>query len=180
MSPRLRPRPAMLTLLAALLLATAGCGEPQSRPQVPGGDVGLPQERITLLPGPRQQLYQRPAPYQDDTVAINTGKALFAAYNCIGCHAPEGAGGMGPPLRDAEWKYGSDPQSVYETILKGRPDGMPTWQGKIPEDEVWKLVAYVRSLAPPPVTTKIPPLRGAEGDTTTGVANDTTPADTTR
>ena len=30
---------------------------------------------------------------------------------------------------------------------QGRPNGMPSWAGKIPNGEIWKIAAYVRSLA---------------------------------
>jgi cytochrome c oxidase cbb3-type subunit 3 len=53
---------------------------------------------------------------------------------------------MGPPLMDSEWRYGSDPASLFETIVRGRPDGMPSFGGHIPADQVWKIVAYVRSM----------------------------------
>src|SRR5581483_11928376 len=66
--------------------------------------------------------------------------------NCVGCHA-HGGGGMGPPLMDQKWIYGSEPEQVYATIMEGRPNGMPSFRGKIPDDQVWKLVAYVRSLS---------------------------------
>jgi cytochrome c oxidase cbb3-type subunit 3 len=66
--------------------------------------------------------------------------------NCAGCHSPGGGGGIGPALTDDEWIYGSDPENVFDTIEKGRPNGMPSYQGRIGNSEMWKLVAYVRTL----------------------------------
>ena len=74
------------------------------------------------------------------------GQRLFGWYNCAGCHA-NGGGGMGPPLMDDEWIYGSSPENIYTTIVQGRPNGMPSFAGKIPTPQVWMLVAYVRSLS---------------------------------
>jgi cytochrome c oxidase cbb3-type subunit 3 len=54
---------------------------------------------------------------------------------------------MGPPLMDDKWIYGSDPASVFASIVEGRPNGMPSWRGRIPNYEVWRLVAYVRSMS---------------------------------
>ena len=54
---------------------------------------------------------------------------------------------MGPPLMDDKWIYGSDPSQIFATIVEGRPNGMPSWRGRIPNYEVWRLVAYVRSLS---------------------------------
>ncbi len=53
---------------------------------------------------------------------------------------------MGPPLMDANWIYGSQPQNIHDTIVEGRPNGMPSFRGKIPDQQIWELVAYVRSL----------------------------------
>lgn len=78
--------------------------------------------------------------------AIGEGKHLFVQFNCVGCHAM-GGGAIGPPLMDAEWIYGSDPENVRESILDGRPNGMPAFRGRIPEDRVEWLVAYVRSMS---------------------------------
>ena len=48
---------------------------------------------------------------------------------------------------DSEWRYGSDPASLFQTIMQGRPNGMPSFGGHIPEDQVWQIVAYVRSMS---------------------------------
>jgi cytochrome c oxidase cbb3-type subunit 3 len=48
---------------------------------------------------------------------------------------------------DAKWAYGSEPDQVFATIVEGRPNGMPSFRGKIPDYQVWQLVAYVRSLS---------------------------------
>ncbi|MCB5187505.1 cytochrome c [Methylobacillus caricis] len=86
-----------------------------------------------------------PHPYINNRHAINEGKRLFSWFNCAGCHA-NGGGGMGPPLIDSHWIYGSKPENIFASIMEGRPNGMPAFQGKVSEQEVWKIVAYVRSL----------------------------------
>jgi cytochrome c oxidase cbb3-type subunit III len=30
--------------------------------------------------------------------------------------------------------------------VKGRPNGMPAWSGRIPEYQIWQIVAFVRSM----------------------------------
>ena len=84
--------------------------------------------------------------YEQNAFALSEGKRLFTSFNCSGCHA-HGGGGMGPPLMDEKWIYGSNPEQVFSTIIQGRPNGMPAFGGKIPEYEVWQLAAYVRSLS---------------------------------
>ncbi len=84
--------------------------------------------------------------YRENAYAVSEGEKLFAAYNCVGCHA-HGGGGMGPALMDNKWIYGSQPQQIFSTIVEGRPNGMPSFRGKIPDFQVWELVAYVRSMS---------------------------------
>jgi cytochrome c oxidase cbb3-type subunit 3 len=76
---------------------------------------------------------------------ISQGKRLFHWYNCAGCHS-NGGGGMGPALMDEKWLYGHEPDVIYATIMEGRPNGMPSFRGRIPDDQAWQLVAYVRSM----------------------------------
>ena len=69
-----------------------------------------------------------------------------AEFNCAGCHA-NGGGGMGPPLMDAAWIYGGEPDSVYATIVQGRPNGMPAFGKRAQPRQAWQLAAYVRSMS---------------------------------
>lgn len=85
-------------------------------------------------------------PYSGNAWGISEGKRLFGLYNCVGCHA-NGGGGMGPALMDARWIYGSDDRTVFETIAKGRPNGMPAFGSRITESQIWMLVAYVESMS---------------------------------
>jgi cytochrome c oxidase cbb3-type subunit III len=77
---------------------------------------------------------------------ISQGQRLFAWMNCSGCHS-HGGGGMGPPLRDDEWRYGGSMPELVSTILDGRPNGMPAFRGRITDDQAWQLAAFVRSLS---------------------------------
>jgi cytochrome c oxidase cbb3-type subunit 3 len=84
--------------------------------------------------------------YEENAFALSQGKQLFSQMNCVGCHA-HGGGGMGPALMDDKWIYGSQPEQIFSTIVEGRPNGMPSFRGKLPDYEVWQLAAYVRSLS---------------------------------
>jgi cytochrome c oxidase cbb3-type subunit 3 len=86
------------------------------------------------------------SPYQDNAWAISEGKRFYVAYNCNGCHA-HGGGAIGPPLMDDEWIYGFEPANIYGAILEGRPNGMPSFRNKIPDQQIWQLVAYVQSMS---------------------------------
>jgi cytochrome c oxidase cbb3-type subunit 3 len=47
---------------------------------------------------------------------------------------------------DDQWIYGSEIENVVSTIREGRPNGMPSFRGKIADDQIWEIAAYVRSL----------------------------------
>jgi mono/diheme cytochrome c family protein len=93
-------------------------------------------------------------PYERDKQAITTGGKLFIAYNCLDCHGAEGSGGMGPSFQDGRWHFGGSPGAVFESIYQGRPDGMPAWGGRITNDQIWMLTAYVRSLSSKDLSTE--------------------------
>lgn len=135
-----------LALPLALALAACDREERHFREAPPSvTPVGLVQ-LSPLEPGVATTPPRARSPYEDNAYAVSEGQRRFASYNCIGCHA-HGGGGMGPPLIDDEWIYGSEPENIYETIVEGRPNGMPSWGGRIPSYQIWQLVAYVRSLS---------------------------------
>lgn len=85
-------------------------------------------------------------PFEGQPQAIAEGKALFGSMNCVYCHAPGGAGLMGPALNGRGWRYGGTPAEIYNSIHDGRPKGMPAWGERLPPDEIWKLVVFIESL----------------------------------
>ena len=86
------------------------------------------------------------SPDEGNAQAISEGQRLFNWYNCAGCHGVHGGGGIGPPLTSQRLIYGNEPENIFDTIIKGRPRGMPSWGARIPESQIWQLVAFVRSL----------------------------------
>jgi cytochrome c oxidase cbb3-type subunit III len=78
--------------------------------------------------------------------AMSTAHNLFQ-QNCAQCHGSDGGGAMGfPNLRDADWQWGSDADSVVATIAGGRVAAMPPWSAVIGEPGVEDVVAYVQTL----------------------------------
>ncbi len=108
--------------------------------------IGIP---VGPIPGPHQQPTLPANPYDGNPVALEEGRRLFGWYNCAGCHGGHGGGGMGPSLRDQRWIYGGSPAHVFASIAEGRGKGMPSWGTKIPQDQIWKLVAYIKSMRTP-------------------------------
>jgi cytochrome c oxidase cbb3-type subunit 3 len=135
-------------LIALVLLTLAACEREERRfRELPSAAGRRGSERlVSLVPGPMVPDVKVDNPYGYNAYAISEGKRLFTWYNCQGCHS-NGGGGMGPPLMDERWRYGSDPEQIFATIWEGRPNGMPSFQRKIPEYQVWQLVAYVQSLS---------------------------------
>jgi len=87
-------------------------------------------------------------PYEADEEALAEGKRLYNQFNCSGCHA-SGGGAIGPALMDEVWIYGNQPGNIYSTLVEGRPNGMPAFGGRIPEDKIWRIAAFVSSLSKP-------------------------------
>ena len=85
-------------------------------------------------------------PFYGSAYDISEGQRLYQWYNCVGCHA-NGGGAIGPALMDDEWTYGSLPQQIFASIAEGRPNGMPSWKHRLTNQQIWQLVAYVRSLS---------------------------------
>lgn len=128
---------------------SAGCERESRRYQeLPAAANRETDVRVSQLqPGGAQQSAPVKSPYQDNAWGMGEGKRLYAAYNCSGCHAANGGGAIGPPLTDDKWIYGSAPEQIYATISQGRPDGMPSFGGHIPAQQIWQLVAYVQSMS---------------------------------
>jgi cytochrome c oxidase cbb3-type subunit III len=141
-----------------LVLLLAGCGAQEVQqsapvtPLTPSGNSGngaviasafapgLDHSVVTIDP--------RAKPYYDNAAAVMAGKTLFGQYNCSGCHS-NGGGGMGPALMDDEWIYGDRLEQIHQTLVEGRPNGMPAWGNKVPDEQLWQLAAYVRSMSLP-------------------------------
>ena len=131
-----------------MLAMIAGC-QRESRHFEPTAGPGItpPMVRMSELQpaqvNPKQSIAPR---YEVNAYSLAEGKRLFEWYNCNGCHA-NGGGGIGPALMDNVWIYGAEPENIYATIVQGRPNGMPSFGGHIPDEQVWQLVAYVRSMS---------------------------------
>ncbi len=89
-------------------------------------------------------------PLADDPDAVQRGMKDFDAFNCSGCHAPNGGGAMGPSLSDDMWIYRSSPANIYLSIAQGRSAGMPAFGAMLPDRTLWELVAYIQSIAEKP------------------------------
>jgi cytochrome c oxidase cbb3-type subunit III len=135
------------TLVGVALIALSSCEREkrQFREDPPAAPASAQVRQSELRPGSPTPAEVK-QPDEVNAYALSEGKRLFDAYNCAGCHA-QGGGSIGPPLMDDKWIYGSNPSNIYSTIIEGRPNGMPSFSDKIPDSQMWQIVAYVRSMS---------------------------------
>ena len=140
-------RRARAAFLGAALLACAGCQRSRRELHVKAPFAARPKSPAGggLEAGAKSVPLETRNPYEDNAYAMTEGQRLYNWYNCSGCHF-RGGGGIGPALMDDVWIYGKDPGNIYATIVEGRPNGMPSWRGKIPEYQIWQIVTFVQSL----------------------------------
>jgi mono/diheme cytochrome c family protein len=93
---------------------------------------------------------------------IAAGKRLYDA-NCAACHGNQAQGavkagitisileeqrGKQPPdLTDDQWDHGSTDEEIFGVIERGLPPSMmPGFGGSLSDDDIWRVLLYVRSL----------------------------------
>ena len=98
-------------------------------------------------------------PLAGDKKAIEAGRKLYAD-NCQMCHGEKGKGDMGPSLADDVFLYvkGDVADDDYFEIINNGTEagmveemrtakgGMPPYKGALDRNDIWSLVAYIRSL----------------------------------
>jgi mono/diheme cytochrome c family protein len=145
----------LLPIVACLGAATA-----QERPAAAGSGMEGPTPLDRVRTAPMGGLKN---PYTGDKQAIEDGRRLFFDHGCHGCHGSAGGGGTGPPINNEVWIYGSDDDTLFRLIALGSDQlqrhgyfrrEMDTVVAPMPpaaqqiksEDELWKVIAFVRSL----------------------------------
>lgn len=91
--------------------------------------------------------------YMQDDLALLRGEAIYVGSCASFCHGatPEIAGeefGSAANLFDCEWKYGGSDEEIFNTVVTGvTGTGMVGFGSNFPEgdDDLWKLIAYLRS-----------------------------------
>lgn len=135
---------ALIVGIACAVILTTACSS-ESIDSPPLGTTPDQVRLSELRPGPHVPDLPEPQPVQNPALVAD-GKRLFGEFNCSGCHAA-GGGAIGPPLIDDEWIYGSNQENIVATILEGRPQGMPSFGGRVSREQARRIAEYVRSLA---------------------------------
>lgn len=135
-------------------LAVAACsGHPSASTPTPTPTPGAPAAEQNTS-GVTKETKN---PLKDLTAAAAAGKTLFAA-NCASCHGDKGKGD-GPiaeslpfkPSNLTEGDVPSDPDGeLFLVVRNGKKEGekmaMPPVK-KLTDEQIWQVVAYVRTLA---------------------------------
>jgi mono/diheme cytochrome c family protein len=150
-------------LLSALIHAWAQAPAPSPA----AGAQGAPAASGATMP-PTQRADAAPKgslknPYSDsDAAVVASGKTLYFNYACSGCHGGGGGGGMCPPLTDGVWIYGGDDDTLFRLVTYGSQTmqskgysrkalenivaPMPAMGSVVKtDDELWRILTYVRS-----------------------------------
>jgi cytochrome c oxidase cbb3-type subunit 3 len=98
-------------------------------------------------------------PFTGDAKAITQGAVLFR-QECMYCHGVGAKGGVrGPDLTTGSWNHGGSDAELADTIKEGVP-GTAMPPHNLTADEIWQVVAYLRTLEQPIAPTSGDPKRG--------------------
>lgn len=85
-------------------------------------------------------------PFEHDDTAVSKGQDIYMK-RCKSCHGEKGEGKIGPALTGPSYIYGSSDRELFISIYGGRPKGMPKWESKISDDDIWRAVSFIDSIA---------------------------------
>lgn len=90
-------------------------------------------------------------PFSGNADAIQIGMGLFRS-RCADCHGMDARGVRGPDLTQV-WASGRTDPGLFRTLRRGVPGTeMPSVGPRTPDDEVWKILAYLKTIAAPTST----------------------------
>jgi cytochrome c-L len=138
---------AAVAIVASANVALAA-GQPQFTSVIDDGPLEvktLPGETIT--PAVKKFYETLEDPYKGDAVALAEGKKIYDA-NCQTCHMPDGSGRIGPSLIGDTHHYErfTTDKGIFEIIYGGATGAMQPFGKRLKQDEILKVIAYVRSL----------------------------------
>lgn len=126
--------------------AAATAAAASAKPSATGADHGLTEVKN---------------PDTGNPAMIAEGKELFVSMACSGCHGAGGGGGMCPAVINDIWVYGSDDTTLFNLVKLGSAGlqakgftrighenvvgEMPPFAAIVTDEQLWKLIAYVRS-----------------------------------
>jgi putative heme-binding domain-containing protein len=87
----------------------------------------------------------RTNPFANDPKAAEDGRPTFRLF-CSPCHGIKAEGGRGPDLTRGTFTVGDSDADLFHVIANGATGTeMPEFMGRLGEENIWRLVAYIRS-----------------------------------
>lgn len=109
------------------------------------GGAGLWMDKVPAKDRARQN------PFAENPTAVPAGAKLFR-QNCASCHGEDGMGkGNHPSLRTDRVRTATPGELQWLLTNGSMKIGMPSWS-KLPEQQRWQIVTYLKSLPPAPET----------------------------
>jgi cytochrome c oxidase cbb3-type subunit III len=87
-------------------------------------------------------------PLTGDAKAIDAGKNIYRG-RCGVCHGIDAKGYRGSDLTTGDWVHGGSDAQIFRTIARGVPGTEMPGHGNMSEEEVWMVIAYLRTLSSP-------------------------------
>jgi cytochrome c oxidase cbb3-type subunit 3 len=108
------------------------------------------------------------ADFDDSAESLALGKEIFAS-TCVGCHAADMRGGIGPNLVDTAWIHGGSYEEIVKVITEGVPaKGMVAWGPTLGPKKIAALASMILKSntgeAPAVAATEAPPAEGAPAE----------------
>jgi putative heme-binding domain-containing protein len=92
-------------------------------------------------------------PLEGSEQAVEAGRKLYMT-SCSGCHGPNGEGGRGPRIAQNRRIRGAGNRRLFDSIQNGiAGSDMPPFP--FPDEKIWQVVTYVRSVNAPAYETKV-------------------------
>ena len=90
----------------------------------------------------------RTNPLQGNPVAIKQGQNIYRG-RCAVCHGIDARGYRGSDLTTGDWVHGGSDAQIARTIRVGVAGTEMPANGNMSEEEIWMVVAYLRTLSAP-------------------------------
>ena len=143
----IKPEPLFILVIILLALVIAACaGADQGSKSLPSAKPSPPPEYADLV-----------NPIDSNPTSIEEGKSLYQP-NCASCHGEGGrgdgpvAGSLDPAPTDFRITQNKISDGYYFWRISeggiGEPfnSSMPGWKNILSEEQIWKVIVYIRSL----------------------------------
>ena len=102
---------------------------------------------VALVPAlGAQSQAERTNPLVGDPAAVSQGRNVYRG-RCAVCHGIDAKGFRGSDLTSGDWVHGGSDAQIFKTILEGVPGTEMPANPNMAPDEIWMVLAYLRTLA---------------------------------